>query len=117
MAEYIDREEAKKWVATYALEKYHVDITQINPDAKPRIAAFYGLYEAYNLLNEVPAADVRLERHGEWDDSDGEHTKCSICGYFAPIIPQYQDEPITWDAPFCPHCGAKMDGKGGEGDG
>lgn len=68
------------------------------------------------VIDSIPAADVRPERHGTWDDSDGEHTKCTICGYFAPIIPQYQDEPITWDAPFCPHCGANMDGKDGNTD-
>lgn len=65
------------------------------------------------VIDSIPAADVRPERHGHWDDSDGEHTKCSICGYFAPIIPQYQDEPITYESPYCPHCGTKMDGKGG----
>ncbi len=62
-------------------------------------------------IRNVPSADVRPERHGHWDDSDGEHIKCSKCGQFAPIVPQYQDEPITYEAPFCPNCGAKMDGK------
>lgn len=88
MAEYIKREAAIK--------------------AIDNEVSFDGLYAN---IKAIPAADVRPERHGHWDDSDGEHIKCSKCGQFAPIVPQYQDEPITYEAPFCPNCGAKMDGK------
>lgn len=96
MAEYIERESL--------LNEIRENKLMLREPAAKRIIG---------IIESVTAADVRPERHGHWDDSDGEHTKCSICGYFAPIIPQYQDEPITYESPYCPHCGTKMDGKGG----
>lgn len=44
-------------------------------------------------------ADVAEVKHGEWVDRDGK-TWCSLCD-----ASNKQYKP-----PYCPHCGAKMDG-------
>lgn len=82
----------------------------------------------------APAADVVEVVHGEWEmylcDEDAcEHHRCSVCENFALF--SYENEPI-WDensdgdivecgvftsgineylTPYCPICGAKMDGE------
>lgn len=60
------------------------------------------LYELVDTFAEVPTADVKEVKHGEWiTDKDG-YVTCSECG-----------EEHTWDdfrPPFCDMCGARMDG-------
>lgn len=54
------------------------------------------------LIDNHPAADVRPERHGEWLDSESPLTsscKCSLCSCY-----------FESETPYCPNCGAKMDG-------
>ncbi len=59
-------------------------------------------------IDKIPTADVRPERYGEWvERSDGgEGYVCDNCngGY-----------TLYDETPYCPNCGAKMDG--GEGNG
>jgi rubrerythrin len=64
-------------------------------------------------LMGVPAADVVEVVHGEWvdpeDDDGGTTWYCNKCGIPAKT---------NWGIPhgnYCPNCGAKMDGKDGEG--
>ena len=79
MAEYIDKEKAKKILneeyASYASPK----------------------------LDEVPIADVVEVRHGKWIEFDPRNkmaVKCSNCNYaFSRLEPKN----------YCPNCGAKMD--------
>lgn len=58
------------------------------------------------IPNDTPAADVAPVVHSEWITIDG-ISRCSECGY----IPAY-DSAIDdlFYSPFCPNCGAKMDG-------
>lgn len=60
------------------------------------------LSELVDIFTEVPTADVKEVKHGEWiTDKDG-YVTCSECG-----------EEHTWDdfqPPFCDMCGARMDG-------
>ena len=56
------------------------------------------------ILDRLPAADAVEVVHANWIDRDGK-TWCSACG-----ASNKQYKP-----PYCPHCGAKMDG--GENDG
>ena len=64
-------------------------------------------------IDGVPAADVAPVVHGEWITIDG-ISRCSECGY----IPAY-DSAIDdlFYSPYCPNCGAKMDGGGTNGEG
>lgn len=58
------------------------------------------------VIDYEPAADVAPVVHGEWITIDG-ISRCSECGY----IPAY-DSAIDdlFYSPYCPNCGAKMDG-------
>ena len=55
---------------------------------------------------DIPAADVSPVKHGHWDYTEyaiyGEYDfpRCSECGF----------EPKEEISPYCPNCGAKMDG-------
>lgn len=52
-----------------------------------------------NAIKEIPVADVAPVVHGRWIDRDGK-TWCNVCD-----ASNKQYKP-----PYCPHCGAKMDG-------
>ncbi len=58
------------------------------------------------IIDSIPADDVRPKRHGHWEYSKNIYVhscKCSACqSYFET------------DTPYCPKCGAKMDGKDGD---
>ena len=91
MAEYIDREATCK-------ECLHYDVCYL--------IEHYGADE-YELCDHfTPTADVVEVRHGHWiywRDADGfKQCKCSECIISYGCI----------DTPYCPNCGAKMDGKG-----
>lgn len=51
------------------------------------------------LIGSLPAADVAPVRHGRWIDSSN-GWMCSEC-----------EQDNTYDKPYCPNCGALMDGK------
>lgn len=56
------------------------------------------------IIEKTPTADVVEVRHGRWimglDEAEFPYGVCSECN-------------TTWDndTPYCPNCGAKMDGK------
>lgn len=87
MAEYINREKAKRLL--------HIEYA----------------YAAEQLLDEIPTADVAPVVHGKWIVRfDGPYKRrrcyCSHCGKHNGVggIAQNQEKP------YCPNCGAKMDG-------
>lgn len=80
MAEYIDREKAKRLL--------HIEYA----------------YAAEQLLDEIPAADVVQVVHGVW----GRVNKIDpISGYRCSKCRRIVGFDLT---PYCPNCGAKMDG-------
>lgn len=58
--------------------------------------------ELQRIIDGIPAADVRPERRGVWDFDEETFYICTQCGERA-----INNETT----PYCPHCGAKMDGK------
>ncbi|MCM1275493.1 MAG: hypothetical protein NC299_09015 [Lachnospiraceae bacterium] len=63
---------------------------------------------AISELNDIPAADVRRERHAHWKHRQifrQRYVKCSNCGVSIPF-------GNAWN--YCTNCGAKMDGKGSD---
>lgn len=62
-----------------------------------------------DLVERQPAADVVEVRHGYWDDCE-----CSVCGKMHPslYLDEWELEYRIKETPYCPNCGAKMDGKG-----
>ena len=87
---YIEREK----VLEIAKDEYYSDFHKSMAD----------LTSLRELLEDTPAIDVVQVRHGYWIDGKCGHYKiCSECNQIADF---YFD--------YCPNCGAKMDGKGGE---
>ena len=63
----------------------------------------------FQWFGSLPTADVAPVVHGRWIDK-GEYAVCMECGGRSST--QYNGvEPIPLMTQFCPHCGAKMDGK------
>ena len=63
-------------------------------------------------LEMVPTVDAVPVRHGRWTMVEGELAfwdMCSACGRKIVHRTPYYD--------FCPHCGARMDGKDGDNHG
>lgn len=59
-----------------------------------------------DALMALPTVDAVPVRHGQWIDKDGGIATCSVCG----------DRWGVWSVmKYCPNCGARMDGKDGEG--
>jgi predicted RNA-binding Zn-ribbon protein involved in translation (DUF1610 family) len=76
MADYIDRSEAKQLLLNY------------------------GDSFGANLIEKVPAADIRANRIGQWQtDEDGFYFHCSECGKLGDLVGNWK---------FCPNCGASM---------
>ena len=84
-------------------------------------------------IASAPAADVAEVRHGEWVYDEENECVCSCCGVEAQYISRFNETfDYDWEenlvstgyeetkeyilTPYCPNCGAKMDGKG-ESDG
>ena len=60
----------------------------------------------------APTADVEEVKHGEWfmlDDCANEGVYCSVCRKKV-YKTCYANQKLK--SPYCPNCGAKMDGKG-----
>ena len=72
-----------------------------------RDLALEGLKHIKKALKGMPAIDP--VKHGRWihgSSSENIRVTCSECGY---KVNYFWD---SWqDAKYCPHCGAKMDGK------
>ena len=66
----------------------------------------------FEIISEIPAADVAPVVHGRWDDS-GRYTfpsgdtavRCTNCGC---ALTESEYRLNNWN--YCPVCGAKMDG-------
>lgn len=93
----------------------------IDADAlKERIRRFLSIKSLDDLLPEekaivqhidrMPTADVVPVVHGRWNCSDDvyESAVCSCCGWDTTEPWVHIKEWFQ----FCPHCGARMDGKG-----
>lgn len=60
-------------------------------------------------IAQTPTEDVQKIRHGEWKRTSPTTPKsyrriCSVCGMVGHMIGE--------EYPYCPNCGAKMDGGG-----
>ena len=95
---YIEREK----VLEIAKDEYYSDFHKSMAD----------LTSLRELLEDTPAADVVEVRHSYWQCSNVRMSSRDItCRYC------HRTETISngnEDFKYCPHCGAKMDGKDGE---
>ena len=71
--------------------------------------------DVLEIINEVPATDVAPVVHGKWVSL----TDCSNAGVYCSVCQKkVWKEDYAWcnkenqvRSPYCPHCGAKMDGE------
>ena len=62
----------------------------------------------YTIIENAPAADVAPVVHGRWEqDADGDWY-CTNCDEVVAICESGRER--TYRKPYCPNCGAKMDG-------
>lgn len=87
-------------------------VTDLAGKASTR-SAYEAVWKSARALKKIPAADVAPVVHGRWEmrptgmatDTGPEYKAyCTACNE-----PNKQYHP-----PFCPHCGAKMDGGGSD---
>ena len=64
-----------------------------------------GTGDAIDIIEDAPPADVAPVRHGRWECGK----PCPVCGgdRFEGLD---ADIWADWEPPYCPNCGAKMDG-------
>lgn len=96
MIKYIDAEEFKEWIANwfYKDKSYH-------PYSKSNTIP---VTELYDILEQMPAADVAEVRHGRWEELYENNYKCSVCGSWWTC----EETPIESGMSYCPNCGASM---------
>ena len=99
MVRYIDVSELKEWVENwFTMNRYY------HPYAKNNNIP---TTELYDILEQLPSADVRENVKGEWIEHNphvnglGSKFECSICG----------EELDCEGTNFCPNCGADMRGE------
>lgn len=87
-------------------------IFTVRGGAKLPTAEMRGANKVIDRIKSAPTADVVEVRHGVWDwypdRFDRQELLCAKCEKPAP----YNDDGERVMTPYCPHCGAKMDGKG-----
>ena len=106
MAEYIyiEREATINRIKEYALDAYDIDLDdakQFNGSSRTENCC-EGLYEATELVDDIPAADVAPVVHGRWIDDGRGIIICPECERGYNLHAKYTH--------YCPNCGAKMDG-------
>lgn len=109
MSDYIDRNE---------LIKHIKDLPTWWGDGSG-VYAFYPV-EVMLSIESAPAVDVQEIKHGEWikyrpeNALDGAYF-CSTC-FKEQKMADGTITPLDIGCYYCPHCGAKMDGKEVEGE-
>lgn len=99
---YIDRDKLLKDIS----EGVVFTVRSGKPSAEIR-----GANKVIDRIKNAPAADVVEVKHGYWIDNEEDFwVICSACGI------EYLDEQmdIIDNFSYCPHCGAKMDGRSEE---
>ena len=122
MAEYIERKVVINRIKEYTLDVYDIDLDDAKQFGGNSLIENYceGLYEATELVDDIPAADVAPVRHGQWifgkdlPYSWGQilknkyHLYCSECLEQAFNRSEDNDPDFDVDASYCPNCGANM---------
>ena len=110
MAEYIEREALRNSVES--IDWYSVYKGKLTAGAPNTENALYKASSIYAVIDNAPAADVAQVRHGRWEWDTEDIYRCSNCAEKSHVK-EVMGHP-EWD--YCPNCGAKMDGGGGNSD-
>lgn len=91
----IYREDTMEKLRAYAYRKHMAGHTELAN----------GILKAVNYIhNEIRRADAVEVVHGRW--VHGFSVRCSVCNGYALT----DEDHDSWITPYCPNCGAKMDG-------
>lgn len=122
MAEYIEREAVIDEIK--GTTWYHISCQKkIVEGAACEADALYKATDIYNVIKSAPTADVVEVRHGKWVETQEplgwcnvDCAECSVCheSWIIDEDSSIDDYEYMWH--YCPHCGAKMDGKEVEGE-
>lgn len=98
MAEYITKESA--------IEAFEWGDADVVEDYGDGCIFGFSRESIKSVINDIPAADVACVVHGQWENGN---PICPVCGEdkFKDLD---ADIWCDWLPPFCPNCGAKMDG-------
>ena len=66
---------------------------------------YNGYSMAFDMIDDMPRADVQKVKYGKWEQVDDTKCRCSSCKKVF-LIAVY---PNGGDKNYCPNCGAKMD--------
>lgn len=100
MAEYIKRETA--------IEVFEWGDADVIEDYGDGCDFGFSLEAIKSAINSISAADVAQVVHGRWEqDADGDWY-CTNCDEIVAICESGRER--TYRKPYCPNCGAKMDG-------
>lgn len=113
MSEYITRETAINQIKKYASNVYGIDFDDplrvAGKSVDERICE--GLYEATELINEIPTADVAPVVHARWITRNDK----GIISMTHPYMCSRCWRVEMNKEPYC-NCGAKMDGGDNDAD-
>ena len=117
MDEYINREALRDSVES--IDWYSVRRGELITGAESSENALYKANDIYSAIDNAPTADVAKVRHGRWickyDPKYGvTYITCSRCIDIRSIEGCYEGtngESRFDQENYCPHCGAKMDGR------
>ena len=114
VADYISREVAVA-LAEHAFNEWNLAMAAA--DGKRQINRCFKMQELCNAVASVfdnaPAADVAPVRRGRWAHRGVDEWCCPVFGFVIT-------SEGSWDKPtkkYCEDCGARMDGKDGDGNG
>ena len=93
MPEYIERSDAADYFEKSKQTMWHKDDVAATLSGK-----------------SIPAADVEVVRHGEWNENIIGF--CNVCMECGAIVERTAIKNKSGELNYCPHCGARMDGKG-----
>ena len=105
--EYIERSAVVNGLRA-AIKKYSDDKSEAN------IITALIFQRFAKEIETIPAADVEPVRHGHWYNRGGRF-RCSVCDNKALLkdiggTGGWSHEYEQQKSPYCPNCGAKMDG-------
>lgn len=103
MAEYIEREAARTLIKNFGKGAIS--------DGRRELDAVDDIILLASAVEWLPAADVAPVVHGRWIGKPlcgNANCRCSECGEVFQIHANLHGKVLQ---KYCPHCGAKMDGK------
>lgn len=110
MTDYIERQAIYKKIAEMeeTARNRYLDTPWDSPARERYRAQLNERTALKHIIADEPSANVREDVHGEWEPGN---PVCPVCGE-SKFKGLDADIWADWQPPFCPNCGARMDGGG-----